>query len=122
MNNEIQLPVAKVFIIESPKIKMDIEDAERYGELITVFDHRTRRASVFNTDAYSEDLIERLRILGYDPETDHVAVIGSHVSLAVAIAAISIKYGRINLLLFRAGEEGYVSRSLNNEQFQEYEE
>lgn len=111
-NSAAAAPDTRVFLIEQPRPETRLDDAKRFGQLVTVFDKDTRRTSVFNTEAYCEDLIERLEILGFDVDRDYVCVVGALVTVTVTVARIASRFGRISLLLFRANEEGYVERTI----------
>lgn len=106
--------MSKVFIIETPHIKLDAGTISVHGEPITVYDKDARRPSVFNTGAFCEDLIERMDMLGFDNSADYICVVGSMVTLTVAIAAIVQRWHSINLLLFRANDSAYVKRTIGD--------
>lgn len=102
---------SKVFLLERPRT-VDYKSAKAHGEVHFVFEEDDRRASVFNTERYVEDVFEQLEYLGFDPESDSICVAGSVVGLVTAVAAIAMRYGFVNLLLFNATESAYVRRTV----------
>lgn len=105
--------MSKVFVLEPPKANIDVTKAERYGEVVYVFERDTRRPSVFQSTSFGEAVIRRLAELGYDPVTDYLAVAGSIVPVVIALMACIVQHHTVNVLFWHAGETTYVRRRID---------
>jgi hypothetical protein len=90
--------MSRVLVIEPVK-NMDVSLAARFGELTYVFNDR--RPSVW-TPLFSRVLIERLKVLEYDPLSDHIVMSGSMMTLIVSAAVIGAEYKRFRALHFNS--------------------
>jgi len=103
---------SRVFVVERPRPNIDLRCAEKFGELVLLFEAEDRRCSVFHSEQYGLAVLERLRAKNFDPLLDLLCVAGSMVPVTIAIAAAVLRYGRISVLLYNAAESSYVERTI----------
>ena len=101
---------ARVFLFEP--VKQRLQDVSRYGKIEYMFPKDSERASIWDTDTMSDDVIESLEKADYSPEIDFIAITGHLVPLAVMIAAVTNEYGKFRALLFDARDHSYCERML----------
>lgn len=106
--------MGRVFMVERPRTSVDTSTAERYGHVTFIFGRRDRRCSVFNSSSYGAQIVERLELANFDPARDFVCVVGSMVTVVVALIAAACHYPYLRLLLYRAneGKGEYVIRKV----------
>lgn len=109
--------IPRVFILETPKAALDFTGAERYGEVEMIFGHRDRRSSVFDVQNFGSDVIAKLEELEFNSKVDSLCVVGSMVSVTLAVAAVLSRWSRINLLLYNAPHSDYVQVSVDHQQW-----
>lgn len=102
-----------VFLIEKPRGAINLTTAQDFGEVRVLFPPEEHRTSVFNVDAFGEEVVSRLKRVNFDKTTDSICVAGSMITVIVAIAAILKEWGQIRVLFFNAAIDHYVQRTLN---------
>lgn len=101
--------MGRVFICEPLNSKIDLQDAHRFGKLVTLFPLNQKRASVWSPNFREHDIPRVLDEHGFDPEHDHYLVAGHFSTQSIVIAAIALRYGAINLLVFDTKDREYRS-------------
>jgi hypothetical protein len=86
----------RVFKLE-PTI-LDSSKSDRFGETVLVFP-RHRYPSIAS-QAFQDEILERLLTLGFDPTRDYVLIGGPTVALALFVSAVAVNYGHYNALVF----------------------
>ena len=100
----------RVFVIEPVRAQLDISTAEEFGEVIYVFEHDMRRCSVFRHEEFGKAVLRRLQELKFSPDIDCICIVGTMITVVVALIAISQTYDTFNVLLFNATDGTYVHR------------
>jgi len=103
--------MTKVFFVEPVRNGLDISTAERFGQVKYLFKQNDRRASVFRTAEFMEDVSKSLRKNDFDPKVDIFAIAGSMVPVALAAIVLARKYGSIDVLCFNSVTSAYELRS-----------
>lgn len=104
--------MARVFIIETPCV--NVEKAKRYGELVILLPESVDqpRVSALNSDYYAGLVIEALEKHEFNPKEDYLCLVGAMGVVAVAIAAMAVRWKSIRCLIFNASRSEYVLRTL----------
>jgi hypothetical protein len=102
--------MSRVFIIEQPRSNIDISRAEQFGELVYLFDSNARRCSVFHHHDFGRAILEQLVAANFDYKDDYVCIVGSMLTVAVALIAIAQSFDTFKALLFNSVESEYVER------------
>ena len=102
--------MSKVFIIEPPRNNIDVSDAQKFGDIVYVFDYDDRRCGVWQHVLFGQTILQRLESLGFDPESDYVCVTGAMVTVTIAIITIAQYYDEFNTLLFNSVNNCYVGK------------
>ncbi len=107
----------RVFIVEEPKANIDITKAERFGELVFVFDPHDRRCSVFDCQQFGENVLKQLDTHDFSPEEDYLCIVGSMITVMMMLLAASARWPIIRTLFYSANEGQYVSRVIDTERW-----
>lgn len=105
--------MSRVLLIEKPRPHIDTSTAAVFGRLEYIFGTDDRRSSVFSTNEFISDLLERMGAMDFDHESDVLCITGSMVPTVIAAAAIVHHYGFLTVLLYNAREDAYVKRTLD---------
>lgn len=105
--------MSKVFLIEEPKMGIDVSMATAYGELFYLFDSDIRRGSAFKTETFGQQILDRLRQLEFNYENDFVVMTGSLVPVVVMSIAIVSTHPYVRLLFYNAAQAEYVSKKVS---------
>lgn len=84
----------------------DFSDAESYGELVFVTEGLVSKFNINQMYRKAADSME-----DSDPE-DYVLITGLSQITGICIAVFAYLHGRINLLIYDAKEEEYISRTV----------
>jgi len=103
----------KVFIIEHPRNNVDISDAQKFGDIVCIFERDDRRCGVFHHAEFGRTILRRLEELGFDPDVDFICVVGAMLTVVTAIIAVSQYYDKFNALLFNSVNGSYVEKQFN---------
>lgn len=103
----------KVFIIERPRNNIDVSDAEKFGEIVYVFGVDDRRCSVFQHVDFGRTILQRLEFLRFDPKLDYVCIVGSMLTVSIAVITIAQCYDEFSTLLFNSVDNAYVEKRFN---------
>lgn len=102
--------MSRVFVIEPPRNGVDVSKAACFGEIQYVFDHTLRRHSVFNVEAYKQDVLHRLEELQYKPDDDYICITGALVVITMTLVALHQRHDSINVLLFSSNNDSYIAK------------
>lgn len=105
----------RLFMLEECNNKsLDLSSLDRLGEVITIFDRDTRRASIFEPEAYIREVATRLRDLNFCEE-DAFVLVGAHTPCALAMMAIGFtsRDDTFNVAMFDATKSAYVLKTIN---------
>lgn len=100
----------RVFMLEQPRKPMTgLEKASRFGELQVLFDHTSRRASVFKPNNFMDDVHDALERVKFDPTLDTIVMTGSmnNVVLFALAAREYCEHAPLRTLLFNASIDDY---------------
>jgi len=114
--------MAKVFIIEPPRRSINVLKAEEFGNLIYVFESNSRRCSAFQSVEFGKTVLKVLSEKGYDPVVDHICIVGSMLTVAIALVAIAQSCEHVNILLFDSVHGCYVSKHFNRSDWKEFKD
>lgn len=106
---------SRVFLLETPKPDINVSLAEEFGTIHILFDHETRRSSVFRTNAFGREILEKLQEQEFDPTNDLICITGSLIGITVLIASLTTKYETFSVLLYSGKETRYVERRIGKE-------
>lgn len=101
---------ARVFFL-SNSTRFDTSSAEDYGIREWLFD---REPNPFQTEAFRQEVTDRLVEVEFDPEIDFIALTGGSLQIALLLGFVmqAYKYDEISVLLFDARIGKYNSRTL----------
>jgi len=103
----------RVFLVEAVRANIDITPAEEFGEICYIFNQNTKRKSVFKTNDFCADVLERLQVANFNSSLDLFCVSGSMVPVCVSLAAIVAEYAEgINVLFYNSIEDCYIERKV----------
>lgn len=100
----------RVFVMDHDPGR-DVSDAERFGEVLYLYQHKERRPSVFS-HALLKDVFSRMEEAEYDPDIDFVVVTGNMAMVTLVVTSLVARDGTVNLLLFDSAQEEYVQRTV----------
>lgn len=100
----------KVFIIEPVRQHIDVSKAQKFGDIIYVFEINDRRCSAFQIIHFGRTVLQRLEQLEFDPKLDFVCIVGAMLTVTIAIIAIAQRYDVFNVLLFNSVDDAYVEK------------
>lgn len=100
----------RVFVMDEDP-KRDVSDARRFGELMHVYVHGSRKPALWS-NALMVDALARMEAMEYDPDIDFVVVTGNMAMIAMLIANLMARDGTINMLLFDSLQEEYVQKTV----------
>jgi|AntAceMinimDraft_18_1070375.scaffolds.fasta_scaffold87182_2 hypothetical protein len=103
----------KVFIIEEPRRYIDVSSAEKFGEIIYLFKPMQRRVGVFDHPRYGRAVLQQLLIHNYDPLVDYLCIVGSLVTVSVALIPISQSFDKFKMLLFNSSNSEYIEKFMD---------
>lgn len=107
--------MARVFIIEPPSV--NVEKANRFGDIKILIKDQPR-VSALDSDFYAGLVVEALEEQNYNPKEDYFCLVGSMSSIAVAVAAMVVRWGKIRCLVFHGSRSDYVLRTLGSWRYQ----
>ena len=104
---------ARVFVLEpiNPPLIFDPHAAEKFGELVYVFERGELRSSIWH-DEFCAECLDSLEEKGYDPARDFLLVVGKLVPITRMTASLARKYGAVRALFWHAVDKEYVVRIL----------
>ena len=110
--------MSNVYLIEPSRRPMDLSSAKSFGELVYLFGPDERRASVFQVDQFSDQVIDALQEKNFNYEEDYFCVMGGLLQVTlfgIALGAFAeqnqIPY--ITLLMYNSPHNAYEERRLN---------
>jgi hypothetical protein len=103
----------KVFIVEPTRVGAKVP-AAGHGEVVTLWPKNAKRSSIWS-EQFRPELLAALKREDYNPHEDYLVVAGNMVTLALTIAAITLEYDEINLLLYSAPAQDYVPRTIRKD-------
>ena len=101
--------MVRVFLLEP--CRQNTEDAKRFGEVKYLFLEEGSRSSIW-AEEFTEELLEELDLLEFNPNVDYILVAGGVVPNFIAAAAIGGAYGQFKALLYDAKTSTYKERLL----------
>lgn len=101
----------RVFLLE-PLRNLNVASAQQFGNVQYILPEDCERTSIWRTEEFARQIIDKLYSLHYVPSEDYIAVTGQIVPLAIMIAAIANEWGCFRALLFSATDHSYVERML----------
>lgn len=102
----------RVFIIEQFRQNFDMTSVHKFGTPITLIDSSVRRPSIFHVEDYQDAVVELFEANNFNTKHDSVCVVGALINMTLAIAALTERYGRINVLLYNSSLGEYVKRTV----------
>lgn len=101
----------KVFVLQEDRNK-DISSARQFGNIIYLFEKFERnRPSIWETEKFQSELLNRLKYHGYNPRMDFVMLLGSQIMVAYLVAALA-QQSAFKALAFDATTSHYVEIEL----------
>lgn len=110
MNATVENKTARTFLLEPVQYRID--GAARYGPLHYIFPPDAARSSIWETSRLSDEILQRLDRLQYDPNLDYLVVTGHQIALATMIAVVANDYGNFRALFYDMNSREYVERVL----------
>lgn len=104
--------MSRVFILQAPKAHMDLSSCAKYGDIVTLFVDQERRPSVFDTEEFGKEVLQRLEKHNFDPTVDYICVTGAMVALITGLIAIACAYDDFMILLFSSNSVQYVAKKV----------
>lgn len=101
--------VSRAILIEPTD--QSVEDAERFGPVVCMFDEDGTRPSIWRTDALRKAICERLAELKYNPENDYIILTGQVILLTYFVSVVANEFGTYRALAYSAPDRGYVERN-----------
>lgn len=115
--------MGRVFLLEKPRIDMrekELANLRTFGsDVKMLFEPEHKRAGLFNSTTFVEDVVNALHDVQFDPDNDCFAVVGSIVGMSLtmiglmAFSQATSKGMRVNVLLYSAQHEKYELRAVN---------
>lgn len=102
----------RVFFLE--RAMQRIDSARQFGRITYIFPPHVDRCSIWDTEIFCNDALDRLKELHYDPAIDFIAVTGHIIPLVSLTAALISEYDKIKVLFFNAADYSYNERILGN--------
>lgn len=90
--------------------QQSVDDAERFGRVICMFEEDGSRPSIWRNDELRQAVCRRLAELGYDPKNDYIVLTGQTVILTFVVAIVANEYGPFKVLAFSAPDRAYIER------------
>lgn len=104
----------RVFILKTTKRHFDISSTGVFGDVVYLISEDEHIPSVFDTVAYQNALVTRLRAYDYDPTRDYVCVVGAMVPVTNFIVCVAKEWRIFKVLLFSSTENKYVERTFGS--------
>lgn len=105
----------RVFLFAEVDSRLDLSDAERFGEIVKLYEPSERLPNIFGPE-FEEDIYQRLMRFRYDPEVDYFIVVGSLIPLfRVATVLSTFDEVPFKVLLFNAVTQSYTEVEITNE-------
>jgi len=98
--------MSKVILLEPLKRAFDLSDLDKYGELVVLYPDG-RVPSFFNQAAFTVKLALRLREISFNPDKDHLVILGRSTYILVTALLLLNEFGVLNFLIFDAPYERY---------------
>jgi hypothetical protein len=76
-----------------------------------VFGTESRRSSIWSPN-FVVELEDRLREMQFDPEHDHVVIVGHMVNMVILTSVLVRLYGGFQALMWNAVDRNYVLRKI----------
>jgi len=105
--------MSRVFIIEPLRSHIDISKAKDFGEVIYLFKPMQRRVGVFDHIRFGQAVLKELEDYIFEPENDCICIVGSIVTVSIAIIAIAQTYPKFSALLFNSTNNEYEKKTFN---------
>lgn len=105
----------RLFMLEQPNRRsIDLSSLDSYGTLIELFDHTVRRPSIFEPDAYIEEVIIRLKANSFSAD-DAFVLAGAHTPCALALAALTLYFegDTYNVAMYDSTQSKYVIKTVD---------
>ena len=104
------LKASRVFVIEPVRNYIDISKAQKYGEIIYIFNHEDRRCSAWEHVHFGQEILQRLKALEFDSKTDFICIVGAMLTVSITAITVAQHYDKFNILLFNSVNDAYVKR------------
>ena len=110
----------RVIFLDPPRVDVDVTSAELHGERVDLYApirrgpghsgsaSRPTRPSVMDFEHFTQDVLEKLSQIGFDPEVDAIVATGAQLTLSLAFAALAVAYKRFKVLAFASNQNAYV--------------
>ena len=105
--------MSRVFIIEPLRHHIDISKAKDFGEIIYLFKPMQRRVGVFDHVRFGQAVLKQLSDYIFDPEKDCICVVGSIVTVSIALIAIAQTHLTFSALLFNSSNDSYEKKTFD---------
>jgi len=104
----------KVFVIESLRRSVDLSKADSFGEIVYVFPRGFRRCGVFRHIEFGQTVLNRLHDLGFNSDEDFICIVGSMITVSIALVAIAQTHDVFKVLLFNSSDEMYIEKRFDS--------
>jgi hypothetical protein len=84
-----------------------------FGDQQYVFPPNVKRVSVFNTDAFMEEVCRRLKDMAYDPDYDFIVLRAPITQVILIVTAALKQTGTIKVLIYDPPNTRFVERLLH---------
>ena len=102
--------MSKIFLLEPSKF--DVSHLAEWGQVQYVYGPTDHRPSIWD-ERFVPSTIKRMEDMGFNPDRDHIAIVGHLVPIVMVTSALAQKYGpRVCALYFSSTTREYVERSL----------
>lgn len=98
-------------ILIEPTTRVDVSAAQRYGEIVYIFEKNESRPSIW-TEEFVQVAMIRLEQMNYDPKADTIIIAGAIVPLIKLIGCLTANFGRIRVLCHSAIERDYTLQEI----------
>lgn len=99
-----------VFLVETPY--KDVSRINTYGEPAMLWPAGISRPSIWDTERVTASALARLETMGYNPDVDYLALVGSNALVSIVLAAVCSHYGQIGVVMFDNKNQKYIARRL----------
>lgn len=98
-----------VYFLQEVSSNFDIQSANKFGEIRYVFKEGENRCSVFFTEAFSDEIIDKFIHLEFS-ENDYFVLTGGVVAISLTLAAIIQHFHEVSVLIYSVRDNAYVPR------------
>jgi hypothetical protein len=98
-------------VLEAPDF--DVSPASEYGELVCIFNRVQHNAKM--GDDFHRELITKLERADFDPDKDYLVVTGRTNVIAIAVAAMVLRWGRVSMLLYDPRTKSYQVKDMGDD-------